>query len=184
MDDLISSPERRTRRMPGGLPRSITAIAVALGLTLGAAGIAAAASPSPAPSAQSSAAAEDKQERMDRKLGHRGDKVRGDKHGGPRGMGRALHGEAVVADGKDGFRTVAFQRGEVTEVSATAITVKSADNFIRTYALTATTKVNRGRAAVGDIKTGHRVAVLAVVVDETATAQGIRDEALPPAKKR
>jgi len=180
MDDLITSPERRTRR----LPRSITAIAVALGLTLGAAGIAAAASPSPAPSgkAPAVAGASGDGERMGRKLGHRGDKHRGDKPRGPRGMGRALHGEVVVGDGKGGFRTVAFQRGEVTAVSATAITVKSADGFSRSYALTATTKVNRGRATVGDIRTGHRVAVRAVVVDGRATAQGIRDVALRPAK--
>jgi hypothetical protein len=119
---------------------------------------------------------------MGRKMGQRGDKQRGDKHGGPRGIGRALHGEAVVGDGKGGFRTVAFQRGEVTAVSATSMTVKSADGFSRTYTLNSTTKVNRGRATVGDIRAGHRVAVRAVVAGATATALGVRDAALRPAK--
>jgi len=180
MDDLISSPEPRTRRVP----RSVTAVAIALGLTLGAAGIAVAASPPPLSESATKAVVARDGDRIAERRGHRGEKHRGER--GERGLGgpgRALHGEAVVGDGKGGFRTVAFQRGEVTAVSPTSLTVKSADGFSRTYALTAATKVNRGRAVVGDIKNGHRVVVRADVVGSTATAGGIRDAALRSAEK-
>jgi hypothetical protein len=97
--------------------------------------------------------------------------------GGPGGMGGmaggvrpgalvggpALHGEVIVPDGDGTFTTVLVQRGEVTAVSATSITVKSADGFTQEYAVTAdsTIRVAGGGDSIGDVKTGDAVGVRA-----------------------
>ncbi|MFG1813749.1 DUF5666 domain-containing protein [Kribbella sp. NPDC049174] len=99
-----------------------------------------------------------------------------DKGPGPRGgqFGDALHGEFVTAKDGGGYETVATQKGEVTAVSATSITVKSADGYSRTYTVNADTKVNRD-GKIADITTGETVRVRAVVSDGTATATTISD---------
>ncbi|MEI8408959.1 MULTISPECIES: hypothetical protein [unclassified Kribbella] len=48
-------------------------------------------------------------------------------------FGDALHGEFVTAKDGGGYETIATQKGEVTAVSTTSITVKSADGYSRTY---------------------------------------------------
>jgi hypothetical protein len=90
------------------------------------------------------------------RLGH------GKRFGAP---GRVLHGEFVVRT-KDGFKTAFVHRGEVTAVNSTSITVKSADGFTKTYAVTGETKVrSRGQQGViGDVKVG-----------ELAVVGGLRD---------
>ena len=55
--------------------------------------------------------------------------------------GPALHGEVIVPNSDGTFTTVLVQRGEVTAVSATSITVKSADGFTQEYAVTADSKI-------------------------------------------
>src|SRR5436309_11466679 len=47
--------------------------------------------------------------------------------GGPGGYRNALHGEVVVSKDGGGTETIMFQRGEVTDVNAGAVTVKSED---------------------------------------------------------
>lgn len=88
---------------------------------------------------------------------------------------RALHGE-FVAEGKDGtYVTVDGQRGAVTQVSSTRITVKSADGFTATYVVTAGTKVridgNPGK--IGDVKVGDVALVLATKAGDAKTAKGV-----------
>ena len=91
---------------------------------------------------------------------------------GPKG---AIHGEFVAPDGSGGFRTVAMQMGEVTSVSSDSITVKSADNFSRTYSVDENTVVNSGRDGIGNVKNGDQVAVNAVVNGGKAAARSIQD---------
>lgn len=89
---------------------------------------------------------------------------------------RALHGEATVGGAKK-HRVVDFQRGTVSKVSGTSITVKSADGFTATYVVDAKTRVRKEKAAakIADVKTADRVRIRAVEHGSTATAKVIRD---------
>src|SRR5436309_1012699 len=51
--------------------------------------------------------------------------------GGPGGPMGAIHGEFVVPNGSNGYRTIDTQRGKVTSVSSDSITVQSDDGFSR-----------------------------------------------------
>ncbi len=86
---------------------------------------------------------------------------------------RALHGEATLG-GKQA-RVVVFQRGTVTTVDHTSVTVISLDGFTATYLLADTTKIRRGKdkIAAGDIKTADRVRVRGIKQGETTTATRI-----------
>ena len=108
--------------------------------------------------------------------------------GRPGGMGfgfggvfGAVHGQFVVPKDGGGFQTVDTQRGSVTAVSATSITVKSADGFIKTYQVASSTNVDAQRNGIGSVKTGHQVMVMATVSGGTATAVSILDFSLLPA---
>jgi len=70
--------------------------------------------------------------------GMRGGRVQG--LGGLAGLlgGTALHG-TVTATANGSVQALVFQRGEVTAVSATSITLKSSDGFVGTYGRTAAT---------------------------------------------
>jgi hypothetical protein len=92
--------------------------------------------------------------------------------GAPRG---AIHGEFVAPDGSGGYRTVAMQVGDVTAVSSDSITVKSADNFSRTYSVDPNTVVNSGRDGIANVKNGDKVAVNAVVNGGKAAARSVQD---------
>jgi hypothetical protein len=92
--------------------------------------------------------------------------------GAPRG---AIHGEFVAPDGSGGYRTVAMQVGDVTSVSSDSITVKSADNFSRSYSVDQNTVVNSGRDGIANVKNGDKVAVNAVVNGDKAAARSVQD---------
>jgi hypothetical protein len=161
-------PTSRWARWIGG------AAAVGLGITLGAAGIATAADPTPTPSpkAGTQATPPGPPGGPGMHRGHgRGDRGPG---GGGLGLRGAVHGEFVVPDGT-GWRTVAVQRGTVTAVSSTSLTVKSKDGYTRTYVLTAKTLVNAGRDGIATVKKDEEVAVVATVVSGTAKAVHVRD---------
>ena len=76
--------------------------------------------------------------------------------------GSAVHG-TVSATVNGSVQALAFQRGEVTAVSATSITLKSSDGFVATYGRTAATS-SRGAAPVK----GGQVFVLARASDKVA----------------
>ena len=94
--------------------------------------------------------------------------------GGPGGMGgpgdlpRSLHGEYVVPDGKGGFTTEVTQTGAVTAATDTSITVRSDDNYSRTYVLDADT-----RKPTQPLQNGEQVTVRAEAVNGTATATAV-----------
>jgi len=97
--------------------------------------------------------------------------------GGPFG---AVHGQFVVPK-SGGYQTVDIQRGSVTAVSATSITVKSADGFVKTYQVVSSTNVDARQNGIAAVKTGHQVAVTATASGSTATAVSILDLNLLPA---
>jgi hypothetical protein len=84
-----------------------------------------------------------------------------------------LHADAVRRGPKGTFVTHDLQRGDITAVSATSLTMRSADGFTRTYVLDATTKVRIGKAtaAAGDLKVGEKVRVRGVQAGSTWTAK-------------
>ena len=92
-----------------------------------------------------------------------------------------MHGQFVVPKSGGGYQTIDTQRGSVTAVSATSITVKSADGFSKTYQVVSSTNVDAQRNGIGTVKTGHQVAVTATVSGSTATAASILDFNLLPA---
>ncbi|MCU1590264.1 MAG: hypothetical protein JWP11_1520 [Frankiales bacterium] len=176
MDEITNGPQQHGRRLTR---RVGIAAAAGLGITLGAAGIAAAAAdPSPTPSGGTTAQTAPQAPppgapgpggpRRGPGGGHRGDRG----IGGPQG---ALHGEFVVPDGKGGFRSVRTQRGVVTAVSSTALTVKSEDGYTKDYVLTTATLVDAGRDGIATVTEGETVAVMATVSGDTATADDVRD---------
>jgi len=93
--------------------------------------------------------------------------------GGP--GGGALHGTFVVPDGEGGYRSVVTQRGEVTAVSDTSLTVRSEDGFVATYRLTDDTDVRGGTGGVGDIAEGDQVGVGAERKASVNTARHVVD---------
>ncbi|MEP7368936.1 MAG: hypothetical protein ABI662_04725 [Dermatophilaceae bacterium] len=78
--------------------------------------------------------------------------------------GTALHGD-VTANAGGSVQSLVFQRGEVTAVSGTSVTLKSSDGFTATYGLNATT---RSRGAT--LAKGGQAFVLARASDKVAIA--------------
>lgn len=101
--------------------------------------------------------------------------------GGHKGMGMggmgmgALHGEFTTKAPAGGYQTLATQAGEVTELRATSISVKSEDGFSRTYSVDDGTMVNAGNNGIADVKAGDKVHLTAVVADGKARAVDIHD---------
>ena len=107
--------------------------------------------------------------------GQRGPGERGPGQHGPGQHGPGgdmLHSEGVVEDADGNFITVRMQQGEATAVSATSITVVSADGYSATYAIDAETIIER-HGEDGALQVGDSVHVRAVVEAGTAQAQVI-----------
>jgi hypothetical protein len=83
-----------------------------------------------------------------------------------------LHGETVVQT-KNGTLTIAVQRGQVTAVSATAITVKSTDGFTETWTVGDKFVVVHAKAkvSIGDIKQGAEIGIAGAKDGQNATAR-------------
>lgn len=88
---------------------------------------------------------------------------------------RAIHGEATLAGPK--HRVVDFQRGTVTAVSPTSITVKSTDGFVETFAINAGTTVRKDQkvATPAGVHPGDRVRVVGEKAGKIVTAKRIAD---------
>ncbi|GAA3916623.1 hypothetical protein Aau02nite_09310 [Amorphoplanes auranticolor] len=82
------------------------------------------------------------------------------KHPGARKYLRknTLHGEMTV-QGKDGVKTVVVQRGTVTAVDATTVSVKSADGFAQTWTYGDKLRVvqDKKKVEAGAIKSGAEI---------------------------
>jgi|GEM_PF-6671915 len=99
------------------------------------------------------------------------DGMRGDKHDGKPGgrdgemrggMRGALHGELTVPRGNGtGTEVILVQRGTVTAVSSTSLSVKSTDGFTSTYTVSSSTRVRAaGGTMINDVKVGAIVHVV------------------------
>ena len=96
--------------------------------------------------------------------------------GGLGGLGGgAIHGQLTVPKSGGGYQTVDVQSGTVSSVSPTSITVKSADGFTATYAVTSSTEVNAESAGIGSVKSGDTVFVMATTSGSSATASDVTD---------
>ena len=91
------------------------------------------------------------------------------------GLGGVVHGQVTVPKSGGGYQTVDVQRGTVTAVNSSSITVKSADGYSATYAVSSSTEVNAQAAGIGTVKNGDTVAVMATASGKTATAASIID---------
>ena len=86
--------------------------------------------------------------------------------------GTALHGE-VTASANGSVQALLFQRGEVTAVSDTSITLKSSDGFTATYGRTAATSSRRAALVKGGqafvlARAADKVAITTVALPATA----------------
>ncbi|RSM43430.1 hypothetical protein DMA12_19470 [Amycolatopsis balhimycina DSM 5908] len=88
--------------------------------------------------------------------------------GGMTALRDALHGDFVVANGSGGYTTERLQTGDVTELSATSVTLTSKDGYKQTYTIDSSTQ------KTGDVKTGDtNITVVAKVDGQTATATSL-----------
>jgi Cu/Ag efflux protein CusF len=89
---------------------------------------------------------------------------------------RAEHGELTVRAGK-GTQVVDVQRGQVTAVSATSVTVRSKDGFSATYVVGSSSKVRAAKkaASISAVRTGDRVGVVAVRSGGVVTVRRLAD---------
>ena len=94
---------------------------------------------------------------------------------GMAGHGGVVHGQFTVPKSGGGYQVIDVQRGTVTAVSSSSITVKSADGYSQTYAVSSSTEVNAQAAGIGTVKVGHTVGVMATASGKTATAASIID---------
>jgi hypothetical protein len=83
-----------------------------------------------------------------------------------------LHGEATVQT-KEGLKTIAVQRGTVTAITDTSVTVKSTDGFTQTWTFGPNLSVVEHRATVqpSAVKTGAEIGVAGPHEGSTYTAR-------------
>ncbi|MGI5324896.1 DUF5666 domain-containing protein [Actinomadura nitritigenes] len=88
---------------------------------------------------------------------------------------RGVHGEATVRT-KDGFRLADWQRGTITGVSGTTLTVRSADGATWTWTTNGDTRVRKdgGKSTLSALASGAQVFVLGERSGDTRTAKLVR----------
>jgi hypothetical protein len=84
--------------------------------------------------------------------------------------GRVEHGEVTIKGKDDKPVVVDIQRGQVTAVSPTSISLKSEDGFTATYAVNSDTKIRVGgeRKAIGDVRVGNSAGLIATKASTAA----------------
>jgi hypothetical protein len=92
-----------------------------------------------------------------------------------------VHGQFVAPAPGGGFQTKAVQSGQVTAVSGTSITVRSADTYTKTYRVTSAARVFPGHG-ISSVESGDQVRVLATVHGSAATVTTIIDLSKLPRK--
>jgi hypothetical protein len=87
--------------------------------------------------------------------------------------GNTLHGEVTVQT-KNGVKTIVVQRGSVTSVNGTSLTVKSTDGYSLTWTLAAQATVvqNKKKTTTSALKAGEQVGV-AGTKDGSADTAGL-----------
>lgn len=165
MDTAQGTPAPRARA-PWLVAAGIFIGGLLIGMIIASVHVAGAQTPSPTPGGKHF-----------RGLGH------GFKHGGFGGGG--IHGQFTVPAPGGGYETILTQRGTVTSVSGSSITVKSEDGYSHTYSIDNNTLVAAGNNGIADVAKGDTVRVLAVgnaakqVVDVTKV-QSLRQKYWAP----
>lgn len=90
-------------------------------------------------------------------------------------LGDILHSEIVLAKEGGGTQTVLVQKGAVTEVSGSAVSVKSADGFAKSYTVNGDTKVKADKDEIGAVTKDEQVLVVAPQSGDKATATVVVD---------
>ncbi|MDQ4502819.1 DUF5666 domain-containing protein [Sinomonas sp. ASV322] len=99
---------------------------------------------------------------------------------------QTLHGQMTVKKPDGTIQTIFIQRGTVTDVSDTKVTVKSDDGFTQTYVLNSSTKFlgkNQPRGGAfkpGDVSKGDKIMVRAVQSGSDYVAQQIKKGPFTP----
>jgi hypothetical protein len=86
-----------------------------------------------------------------------------------------LHAEVVLSEEGGGTRTVLVQKGAVTEVSATGVTVKSADGFTTSYTVNDDTTVRADSDDISAVAKDEEVIVVAPTSGDAHTATVVVD---------
>jgi hypothetical protein len=86
-----------------------------------------------------------------------------------------LHAEVVLSTEGGGTQTVLVQKGAVTEVSATGVTVKSADGFTTAYTVNGDTLVRADSDEIGAVAKDEEVVVVAPKSGDEHTATVVVD---------
>lgn len=86
-----------------------------------------------------------------------------------------LHAEVVLSKEGGGTQTVLVQKGAVTEVSATGVTVRSADGFTTAYTVNGDTKVRADSDEIGAVAKDEEVVVVAPKSGDEHTATVVVD---------
>jgi hypothetical protein len=96
---------------------------------------------------------------------------------------RTLHGSLVLRGKAGKTVTVDIQRGTITDISATSLTMKSTDGVSETYVLTPATKLrSRGKAVtLATVKDGDRGLVVAIEGSSGKVARAVRGIHVPKA---
>jgi hypothetical protein len=83
-----------------------------------------------------------------------------------------LHGEVTV-QGKDGPRTIVVQRGTITAVTSTSVSVKSSDGFAETWTLAPKVRLvqDKKKVTASALKTGESIGVAGTKDGSTDTAR-------------
>ncbi|MFB4299606.1 DUF5666 domain-containing protein [Actinomadura sp. NTSP31] len=89
---------------------------------------------------------------------------------------RGVHGEATVRR-KDGFHLADWQRGTITGISGTTLTVRSADGASWTWTTNSGTRVRKdgAKSALSALANGAQVFVLGERSGDTRTAKLVRE---------
>jgi hypothetical protein len=172
-----------TRRLPGSplILAGVAVVALVAGAGVAMAATSGSRSPSAAPASSSGQIAATPVPSAPPGPGWAGAHRPGLRFGLGGGLFGAVHGQFVVPRSGGGYQTIDTQRGAVTAVNATSITIRSSDGFTKTYQVTSSTHVDAQQNGIGSVKAGHQAIVLATVSGSTATAARILDLSLLPA---
>jgi len=86
-----------------------------------------------------------------------------------------VHAEVVLAKEGGGTQTMLVQKGTVTEVSGTGVTVKSTDGFTTAYTVNGDTKVRADSDKLSDVAKDEDVVVISPKSGDTHTATVVVD---------
>jgi hypothetical protein len=89
--------------------------------------------------------------------------------------GAPVHGTLVVPASGGGYQTEDIQRGKVTAISRSSLTVVSADNYTKTYQVSGSTPVFPGNGGLSTVKVGDQVSLTATAHGSTAAVASIVD---------